>query len=119
MKLEDIEIQGGEKNIVSQNAIGKVLKVLFEPTDANSGVRLRIFTKEGEQILDIKQKGLYYPRANVSSEKMLINTFAPAGDNKDYYYFTKGLLFNITTANSSFEGIVIDRLILVYDNGRS
>ena len=90
------------------------MKVLFNPTEANSGVRLRIFTKEGEMIMDVTQKGLYYPRANVSSEKMLINTFSPAGDNKDYYYFNRGLLFNITTTNPNFEGVVIDRLILVY-----
>ncbi|KKN11417.1 hypothetical protein LCGC14_1026720 [marine sediment metagenome] len=114
MKIENIEISEGEKNIVAQNAGGKILKVLFNPTEANSGVRLRIFTKEGEMIMDVIQEGLYYPRANVSSEKMLVNTFSPAGDNKDYYYFNRGLLFNITTTNPNFEGVVIDRIILIY-----
>ncbi len=114
MKLENIEISDGEKNIVAQNAEGKILKVLFNPSEANSGVRLRIFTKEGEMIMDVTQKGLYYPRANVSSEKMLSYGFSSGGDNKDYYYFNKGLLFNITTSNPTFEGIVIDRIILIY-----
>ena len=118
MKIENIEISDGEKNIVAQNAEGKILKVLFNPSEGNHGVRLRIFTKEGEKILEVTQKGLYYPRSNVSSEKMLDYAFSSAGDNKDYYYFNKGLLFNITTTNPYFEGIVIDRLILVYDDGR-
>ena len=110
--LENIEISDGEKNIVAQNIQGKILKVLFNPSGEN--VRLRIFTKEGEKILDVTQKGLYYPRANISSEKMLTNTFSHEGDDKDYYYFNKGLLFNITTSNPEFEGIAIDRIILIY-----
>ncbi len=118
LKLENIEISNGEKNIVAQNAEGKILKVLFNPAEGNHGVKLRIFTKEGEEIMGVTQKGLYYPRSNVSSEKMLDQAFAPAGDNKDYYYFNKGLLFNITTSNQTFSGKVIDRLILVYEDGR-
>lgn len=114
MKLENIEISDGEKNIIAQNAQGKILKVLFNPTDTNSGVRLRIFTKEGEMILNVTQGGLYYPRANVSSEKMLEYSFSPVGDDKDYYYFNEELLFNITTSEPNFEGVVIDRLILIY-----
>lgn len=110
--LENIEIEDGEKNIVAQNIQGKILKVLFNPSGEN--VRLRIFTKEGEKILDVTQKGLYYPRANISSEKMLTSTFSHEGDYKDYYYFNKGLLFNITTSNPEFEGIAIDRIILIY-----
>ena len=87
------------------------MKVLFNPSGEN--VRLRIFTKEGEKILDVTQKGLYYPRANISSEKMLTNTFSHEGDHKDYYYFKDGLLFNITESES-FEGIIIDELVLMY-----
>ena len=112
LRLENIEIENGEKNIVAQNVEGKILKVLFNPSGEN--VRLRIFTKEGEKILDVTQKGLYYPRANVSSEKMLTTTFSHEGDNKDYYYFNRGLLFNITTTNPEYEGIAINRIILIY-----
>lgn len=111
--LENVEISDGEKNIVAQNMEGKILKVLFIPSGEN--IRLRIFTKEGEKIIDVTQKGLYYPRANVSSEKMLGNDFSLEGDDKDYYYFNKGLLFNITTSNPEFEGIAISRLILIYE----
>ena len=111
--LENVEISDGEKNIVAQNMEGKILKVLFIPSGEN--IRLRIFTKEGEKIIDVTQKGLYYPRANVSSEKMLVNTFSHEGDDKDYYYFNKGLLFNITISNPEFEGIAISRLVLIYE----
>ena len=114
MKLQNIEIEDGEKNMIAQNIQGKILKVLFNPTNVNSGVRLRIFTREGEMILDITQEGLYYPRANVSSEKVVVDTFSPVGDDKDYYYFNKELLFNITT-ETDFEGIVIDELTLIYE----
>ena len=58
LKLENIEIEDGEKNIVAQSGQGKILKVLFNPTEVNSGVRLRIFTKEGEMILNVTQGGL-------------------------------------------------------------
>ena len=113
MKLMNVEIEGGEKNIVAQNSQGKILKILFNPTNVNSGVRLKIFTKEGEMILNVTQKGLYYPRANISSEKSEDYAFAREADRKDYYYFKDRLLFNIT-ANEEFEGIVIDELVLMY-----
>lgn len=113
MKLENIEVEGGEKNIVAQSGQGKILKVLFNPTKVNSGVRLRIFTKEGEMVMNVTQKGLYYPRANVSSEKNLDYGFARETDRKDYYYFKDGLLFNITT-NDTFEGVAVDELVLMY-----
>ena len=119
LRLENIEIEDGEKNIVAQNIQGRILKVLFVPSEANSGVELRIFTKEGEKVMAVTQEGLYYPRANVSSEKMLDYTFSPAGDDKDYYYFNKELLFNITTSKSNFEGIVIDKLVLIYETKES
>ena len=45
---------------------------------------------------------------------MLTSTFSHEGDYKDYYYFNKGLLFNITTTNPEFEGIAINRIILIY-----
>ena len=115
MKLMNIEIEDGEKNIVRQRVQGKILKVLFHPSTGNHGVRLKIFTKEGELVLNVTQKGLYYPRANVSSEKCEDYAFARETDRKDYYYFNKGLLFNIT-ANPNFEGVVIDRLILMYQD---
>ena len=113
MKLMNIEIEGGEKNILAQSGQGKILKILFNPTDVNSGIRLKIFTKEGEMVLNVTQKGLYYPRANVSSEKSEDYAFTRESDNKDYYYFKDGLLFNIT-ASESFEGIIIDELVLMY-----
>jgi len=115
LRLENIEIEDGEKNIVAQNIQGKILKVLFNPANVNSEVRLRIFTKEGEMILNVTQRGLYYPRANVSSEKMLDYTFSPRGDDKDYYYFNGELLFNITTSNPNVEGIIINKLVLIYE----
>ena len=113
LKLENIEIEDGEKNIVAQSGQGKILKVLFNPTNVNSGVRLRIFTKEGEMILNVTQKGLYYPRSNVSSEKNEDYAFTRETDKKDYYYFSGELLFNITTSEN-FEGVVIDKLVLIY-----
>ncbi|MCP6727457.1 MAG: hypothetical protein KJI69_05610 [Patescibacteria group bacterium] len=115
IKLENIEISDGEKNIVAQNIQGKILKVLFNPANVNSEVRLRIFTKEGEMVLNVTQKGLYYPRANVSSEKMSTGAISFLGDSKDYYYFNGELLFNITTSNPNVEGIIINKLVLIYE----
>ena len=116
LKLDNIEISNGERNIVAHNIQGNILKVLFNPAEGNHGVRLKIFTKEGELIMDVTQKGLYYPRANVSSEKKTGQAFSHEGDHKDYYYFNKELLFNITTSKPNFEGVVIDRLVLIYED---
>lgn len=115
LKLENIEISDGEKNIIAQNVQGKILKVLFNPANVNSEVRLRIFTKEGEMVLNVTQEGLYYPRANVSSEKTSTGAISFLGDNKDYYYFNGELLFNITTSNPNVEGIIINKLVLIYE----
>ncbi len=119
LNLDNIEINNGERNILAHNIQGKILKVLFNPSTGNHGVRLRIFTKEGELIMDVTQQGLYYPRANVSSEKMVGDAFSHEGDYKDYYYFNKELLFNITTSEPNFEGVVIDKLVLMYEETES
>lgn len=118
LKLTNIEMDSGEKNIIAQNVQGKILKVLFKPSTGNHGVRLRIFTKEGEQVMDVTQEGVYYPRSNVSSEKMLGYTYAPEGDHKDYYYINEALFFNLTT-QTDFEGFVVDELVLIYEDTRN
>lgn len=110
--LENVSLSEGEfeKNIVAKNISGKILKILFEPTN---GVRFKLFTKEGEEILDVKTKGVYYPRANISQQKM-DKSAIDSSDKTDYFYFTEGLLLNFSVENMNFAGLIIKKVIITY-----
>lgn len=119
MLLENVEIEKGqiEKNIVAKNVKGKILKIKYEPNDEQTKVRFRLFTKEGEEIMNVTGKGVYYPRANISQQKMVDNmSMSLSGDSSDYFYFNEGLLLNFSTDNINFEGLIVKRLIIIYDS---
>ena len=115
--LEDVRLLKDEfeKNIVAKNVQGKILKILYEPIEEN--VRFKLFSKEGEEIMNVTKEGLYYPRANISQQRDIENTAIDLeGDKTDYFYFNDGLLFNFSTENMNYSGKLIKRVIIVYDS---
>ena len=115
--IKDIEIgEELENNIISKSVSGKILKIHLITGEANSGVNIKIMTKEGELVLNTPESGVYYPRSNVSTQKMIEGAFNLEGEKMDYFYFNKRLLFNITKSNPEFEGIVIKKLTILYDD---
>lgn len=115
--LENVELKEGEieKNIIKKNVSGKILKILYEPIEEEK-VRFKVFTKEGEEVMNIIEKGVYYPRANISQQKLIDNSSIDLeGDRIDYFYFNKGLLFNFSVDNVNYSGKIIKKVIILYD----
>jgi hypothetical protein len=113
--IENIEIEDTENSFAINNISGKVLKILYKPTKENdSKITFKLFTKEGEQIVNISDEGVYYPRANVSSQKMEVDSVDMSGDKTDYYYFYQKLFFNFVS-DSPVNGKVVDRITIIYE----
>ena len=115
--LKDIEIgQESNKDIIKKNVSGKILKIQVVVGEVNAGMNLKILTREGETVLNVSGSGVYYPRSNISSQKLMEGSINMEGDKMDYYYFYNGLLFNITKSNPKFEGVIIERVTILYDD---
>ncbi len=112
--IKNIEIDGTENNLVVSNVSGKILKVLYKPRKAEAEVTLKILTKENEEVMNVSKSGVYYPRANVSSQKMDVDSVDLSGDKTDYFYFYEMLFFNIST-NSSIKDIVVEKIVVIYE----
>ena len=118
--IENIKIESGktETLFVKRNISGKILKIAYRISpEAISKPKLQIFTREGEEILGVDETGVYYPRANISSQKMQTNAVGYLGDKFDYFYFTKGLLFKVVKNSPVDEDVIIDKIIVVYEDG--
>lgn len=104
--------------ILGAGKSGKILKVFvrFAP-NVRSDVHLRILTREGEEIINIHNMdevgNLFYPRVNVDSRKYGVNRNS-VGSDSDYIYFIRGMLLNIKKNNPTFEGVLIEKIRIVY-----
>jgi len=122
MTLLDSDI---EKDQLSKSLLipgsGKILKVAvrFED-DLDTGVTLRISTKEGEEIINVKSdkpNEIYYPRSNITTQRYNENTMLEESQTSlDYYFFSGGLLFTIEKDNASSEMKLIRKIVLLYDD---
>lgn len=120
--LENLEI---EKGLLSKSLLipgrGRILKVMVEFTDGiDTGVSLRIDTKEGEEILNVKSdkiKEIYYPRSNIITQRYNNSSFVYENhDSLDYFYFSGGLVFSFDKDNIDSEMILIKKVTLLYDD---
>lgn len=119
--IENITIgeETDESNkIVGPDSRGKILKVFVRFSDNDrSDARLKIITKEGEQILNIdsnEKRGIYYPRVSIESGKYGEDAFGTA--KTDYFYFLNGLLVSVKMDNPGFEGRIIDKIRIIYED---
>ena len=121
MVLENLEI---EKGLLSKSLMiegrGKVLKVHVEFMDGiDTEVSLRIVTKEGEEIINVKSDKInevYYPRANVLTLRYNASSLMEENHNStDYFYFSGGLMFSFDKDNIDSEMILIKKVVLLYD----
>ena len=112
--LENIEIDGTENNLVVSNVSGKIVKVLYKPRKVEAEVNLKILTKEGEEVMSVSDMGVYYPRANISTQKKGVNSIDMSGDKTDYFYFYDKLFLNIST-NNSIQDTVVEKIVIIYE----
>ena len=109
--LKDVTIQEFEKRL-SVEASGRILSVSVK---LESGVNVSIITSIGEEILNVSENGVYYPRANISARKEKDNPLTGEVQESDYYYFTDELLIEINS-EGEMNGVALNELIILYDD---
>ena len=71
MSLENIKVEEDLSKSLLKSGQGKILKVSVEfGENLDTEARLRISTKEGEEILNVDSnriKEIYYPRSNITT----------------------------------------------------
>ena len=92
---------------------GKILKINLV---LREGISVEILTMEGEVVLDVKESGLYYPRANISSRKNTNNPLSGEVQDYDYFYFSGELIVKINSDMKLEEEISVDELSIIYDD---
>ena len=108
--LRDERIEEISKQL-SLEASGKILTISVK---LEQGITCSIATSLNEEVLDVKEDGIYYPRANISSRKELNNELSGEVQESDYYYF-KDLLIELES-ESEMDGIALKELIILYDD---
>ena len=121
MSLENIKVEEDLSKSLLMSGKGKILKVLIEfDEDLDTEVRLRISTKEGEEILNVDSnriKEIYYPRSNITTLRYNPNSLMEENQTSlDYFYFFGGLLFIIEKDNASSKMVLIKKVVLLYDD---
>ncbi len=115
INYEDVTVgEDGEKFQVE--ASGKILsiKVVLE-----QGVDIVIVTPLGEEILKVKNDGVYYPRSNISAEKNKANPLTGEVQTLDYYYFSNFLLIELNSEGEMTDEVALKELSIVYDDMQS
>jgi len=97
---------------------GKVLKVFIEFENKDGLTNLQMWSKEGEQILNIdnlREKDIFYPRVNIIrgrySKQEVLNHEGLT--NLDYYY-SIGFLIKVISKSQNSETL-IKKLIVLYE----
>ena len=114
VKKIDIEIEGTQEFFIE--GTGSLIKIMIEFKEVDSLLRVQLFTKEGEKILDIlnqKKTEVFYPRVNTITEKMGKGAalHAEGSTNLERYYFLDGLYL---TASSQAKS-TIKKISIIYE----
>ncbi len=108
--LKDQKIKEYTKEL-SVKGSGRILtiSVKLEP-----GIKCSIVTSLNEEVISVKEDGIYYPRVNISSRKNKNNDLVGEVQESDYYYF-KDLLIELES-EVEMDGIALKELIILYDD---
>lgn len=110
--LENVSIDEFERKFTGQGS-GKILSCYV---DLEPGIDLTIVTSLGEEILSVKENGVYYPRANISSEKNRKDTLTGEVQTIDYYYFIDELLIELNSEGEGDGKIALKKLVILFDD---
>lgn len=115
--LNNISIKNGEsKEFKATGYSGKILKVLYEPVEGLE-VTFKMFTKEGEEIMNVSEKGVYYPRVDISNQKYRESAIVNMEQGQtDYFYFYESLFFEFSVNNPNYSGEIVKKVVLIYDS---
>ena len=109
--LENQSIEEFERNFVSEVS-GKILTIKVE---LEKGISVSIVSSLGEEILKVKESGIYYPRQNITSRKDNNNELTGEVQESDYFYVTDKLLIELNSETEMDNKIALKELIILYD----
>ena len=107
--FKNIKIKEFNKQL-SVKGSGRILTIKIK---LENGISCSVVTGLNEEILSVKEDGIYYPRANISSGKYVNNPLTGEVQESDYYYF-KDLLIELES-ETEMDGIALKELIILYD----
>ena len=107
--LKDEKIKELTKEL-SVKGSGRILTISVK---LERGITCSIITSLNEEIISVKDDGVYYPRANITSRKSKNNELTGEVQESDYYYF-KDLLIELES-EVVMNGIALKELIILYD----
>lgn len=112
IKYENISIQEFERNWAHQ-ASGKILTIKVE---LETGISLSVISSLGEEIISVKESGIYYPRQNISTRRDSDNPLTGEVQESDYFYVTDELLIELRSDTEMAGKIGLKELIILYDD---
>lgn len=108
--LKDEKIKEFNKEL-SVKGSGRILTISVK---LEKGIKCSIVTGLNEEVISVKDDGVYYPRVNISSRKNKNNELTGEVQESDYYYF-KDLLIELES-EVEMDGIALKELIILYDD---
>lgn len=112
LTLKDISIEEFERKFTSEIS-GKILTIKVE---LENGIDVSIISSLGEEILKVKESGIYYPRQNITSRKDNNNELTGEVQESDYFYVTDNLLIELNSETEMDNKIALKELIILYDD---
>ena len=110
--LQNISIEEFERKF-SNPVNGKILTI---KVDIENGVDISIVSSLGEEILTVKDSGIYYPRNDITSRKYRDETLTGEVKEHDYFYVTDELLIELNSEGDMNGGLALKELIILYDD---
>lgn len=113
--LTDVSIEEFERNFKAEVS-GKILTIKVE---LENGVKLSIISSLDEEIISVKESGIYYPRNDITSRKYRDETLTGEVKEHDYFYVTDELLIELTAEGNMNGELALKELIILYDDMQS
>ena len=113
--LQNVSIEEFESKFTSQVS-GRILTIKVE---LESGVTLSIVSDLGEEIINVKDSGIYYPRNDITARKYRDETLTGEVKEHDYFYVTESLLIELSADRQMNGELALKELIILYDDMQS
>lgn len=110
--LKDVNIEEFEKKFSSPIS-GKILTIKVE---LENGVDVSIISSLGEEILSVRESGIYYPRQNISTRRDSENPLTGEVQESDYFYVTDELLIELNAEGQMNGKLALTELIILYES---
>lgn len=110
--LNDVSIEEFERKFESDIS-GKILTIKVE---IQKGIDISIISSLGEEILTVRESGIYYPRQNISSRKDSDNPLTGEVQESDYFYVTDKILIELNSEGQMNGDLALTELTILYDD---